>query len=638
MASKYIDLQEAASRLGISTDDLNKYRENGEVRGFADRGAWKFRISDIEEFGRTLQTDSSPDMQLLGDAGGEASIFDEDSLDVGDQPTIIRGQTDRMASSDSDVRLVMDDSLSDKSSSDSDPDIALDLLGDSDSDVRLVADSAPNLADSQGDLPLIGGDSDADVILGPKTDSDVKLIGADSDSDVILEKPSISDVRLLNSRSDSDVKLVGSSSDSDVRLVGEDSDSDVRLDDGDKTEPDFQLGNDSMSDVRLIDDLGDGDSEISLAGPADSGISFDMDDDGASVLADDGSEDFDSGMTLAAGSGILRQSPVDSGISLESADSGISLEVGDDVLDTIDSGISLSDSEDDISLGGLDSGISLADSDDELALSGDSGIALETMDSGISLSDSDDDFGLSDDSGIALEMADDSGIALDMADDSGIALEAADDLEGTMPGVGLLGDNDNMDETQLEVPTLGLGDASGDDTDYEIAGLDDDSSDANVLLFDDEDDIDEHSATVVVKKGGADLEDLEDEEFDLDEDIDYDDIDDQDDLDLEDEEDDDLEVAEDVEGEDDELDDFDAFGDDDDDVGGQAKFTGQPQQVVVAPVQHEWGVGAFIGLFLSTSVMSVCGIVVYDLVRALWSFEQPAPFTTSILKSLKDMF
>ena len=85
MAKKYLSLEEAASLLGISVDDVRRAREKGDLRGFQDRGSWKFREQDIDEFRRSQQADSSPDMPMLSADG---------AIDL--------------ASSDSDVRLMAD--------------------------------------------------------------------------------------------------------------------------------------------------------------------------------------------------------------------------------------------------------------------------------------------------------------------------------------------------------------------------------------------------------------------------------------------------------------------------------------------------------------------------------------------------
>ena len=65
MAKKYLSLEEAASLLSMTTDQLMKVREQGDIRGFADRGSWKFREQDIDEFQRSRQADSSPDFIRL---------------------------------------------------------------------------------------------------------------------------------------------------------------------------------------------------------------------------------------------------------------------------------------------------------------------------------------------------------------------------------------------------------------------------------------------------------------------------------------------------------------------------------------------------------------------------------------------
>lgn len=331
MSKKYLSLEEAAELLSIPKDELMRMRERGDIRGFADRGNWKFKVDDVETLARSRQTDSSPDVPLF-------SPDDE--------------------SSDSDISLTSDEA-------------SLDDLG-SDSDVKLV-----------------GGDADA---IGFDSDSDVKLVGMDSDSDVKLEMSGTAPEIDVPDDSDSDVKLVGSDeeSDSDVKLMEDDalnldskSDDDLAVpSDSDSIAPesgiDFGMDTDmtdSDSDVQLLRDdddvmlLGDDDnalsldepsspaqdsvlaeesgisltgdsslmlgaeSGISLEGPSDSGIAFDASDDEGITLSMD--DDPDSGISLDLGdSGISLEGPDDSGISLDSGDSGISLE-GDDYSGTI---------------------------------------------------------------------------------------------------------------------------------------------------------------------------------------------------------------------------------------------------------------------------------------------------------------
>lgn len=104
-AKKYLTLEETADLLGVSTKDLISLRERGQIRGFADRGTWKFKSEDVEEYQRRRQADSNPDVPMLGD-------------DVGDQPTIIRRSVldeddSPRGTSDSDVRLIIDPEMAD---------------------------------------------------------------------------------------------------------------------------------------------------------------------------------------------------------------------------------------------------------------------------------------------------------------------------------------------------------------------------------------------------------------------------------------------------------------------------------------------------------------------------------------------
>ena len=266
MAKKYLSLEEAATFVGVPVDEIKRLREQGELRGFADRGAWKFRQEDIEELARRRQADSNPDVPLFDESeeAGSSIIRDEDSLS--DQPTMVRSALDEESigggRSDSDVRLVLDDSFTKAS----DPDV--DLAGDSDSDVRLVSDS---------------GAAAKKKAVDDHSDSDVKLVGEGSDSDVQL------------------LPDEGTGSDSDVRLVQ--SSSGVR--------------NTSNSGVKAVPSEG-------------SGIHVDLDEgDDASVLAEESGE-FPAGeqssFALASESGISLESLADSGISLEGTDSGIALQ------------------------------------------------------------------------------------------------------------------------------------------------------------------------------------------------------------------------------------------------------------------------------------------------------------------------
>ncbi|MFN5798303.1 MAG: helix-turn-helix domain-containing protein, partial [Planctomyces sp.] len=214
MAKKYLSLEEAASLLGMSVDAVRRAREKGDLRGFQDRGSWKFREQDIDEFRRSQQADSSPDMPMLGDNG---------KIDL--------------SSSDSDVRLMADPGDDD-----------LGDLVNSGSDVRLSGDSGPKLEKKSA---------------VPDSDSDVKLFSAD-----ILSSDSDSDVKLSAEpgRTDSDIRLAPP--DSDLKLIPRSSSTKAGDDSGISLEV-------AGSGARLNSDdlLAEIDSGISLSAD-DSGISL----------------------------------------------------------------------------------------------------------------------------------------------------------------------------------------------------------------------------------------------------------------------------------------------------------------------------------------------------------------------------
>jgi len=278
MAKKYLSVEEAASLLGMSVDAVRRAREKGDLRGFQDRGSWKFREQDIDEFRRSQQADSSPDMPMLSADGGL-----------------------NLSSSDSDVRLMADP--------------ADDDLGDlvnSGSDVRLSGDSGPRL-DKKTDVP----DSDSDVklfsadILSSDSDSDVKLSAAPgpTDSDIRLAPPD-SDLKLIPRTSST---KAGDGSGISVEVAG----SGTRLN-----------TDDLLAEIDSGISLSADDSGISLESfdsqtrADDSGISLDAGDSGISL-------DLDLGAPSPAPADMSRTMPMQAipGARKALADSGATTEL-----------------------------------------------------------------------------------------------------------------------------------------------------------------------------------------------------------------------------------------------------------------------------------------------------------------------
>lgn len=564
---KYLSLEEAAAELGLRADELNRLREKGDVRGFADRGNWKFRGEDIDELKRRLG-DSDPEVPIFNaddDDDEDAppvmkssqklpaatppkvppkKLSDtalEDDEDLGSQATIIRqGQTP--SGSDSDVRLVFDDDLR-KNFSGSDPEVPIPNLAASDSDVRLVSDAPPKKKSSDSDVRFVVPPlSDSDVKLSD-SDSDVRLASpapkagkgklTDSDSDVKLTKPSGSktpqsgtDPLMLTSDSDSDVRLPGlkADSDSDVRLPGllTDSDSDVRLPGSAKSQ------STSDSDVRLADssiklppaaDPSDSDSEVRLA-KTKSSQKMGLSDQSSLRLAGSGklSPSPASSSTRSPSSGVGKSSSPKSSPAAGS-DSEVRL-IGNSATGRLPAGNVMSD-DDSIDLD-ADSGQSaLFDDDSAITLPGDSGFTLSS-ESGIQL-------GRPADSGILLERptGDDSGFRLSdedpdssitLAEDSGIRLsDSPSSATGRSPtGTGRSPTSTGKSPTNTGRSSTGTGRSPAgtgrsplaDDDDFDtgtpmLLMPEDDATDFNLPLLGADDDDDTSATQTIPSSAGT---------------------------------------------------------------------------------------------------------------------------------------
>ena len=215
MASKFVELSEAAKQLGITADELNDARNAGEVHGFRDGSSWKFKPQELERFAE--------------ERGG--------SLDAGDNFDDLLDDLNIDGGGGSSV-LVSDEALGAGQESLSSTIIGENSAGAADSDLRLVP------AEDEGDDISLDDDND-DLQLEPLADStgsDLTL--DDADDDELSLEPATGTGEL------------GAASD-ELDLDG--------LDDDDLT---VDIG--GGSDLTL----GTGDSGINLASPADSGLSL----------------------------------------------------------------------------------------------------------------------------------------------------------------------------------------------------------------------------------------------------------------------------------------------------------------------------------------------------------------------------
>jgi len=326
--ARFIELNEAATMLGITPEKLIEMRSNGDIHGYRDGGSWKFKAEEIDRVSAELAEGGAAPAE-------EQNMFSfDDAIDDLAVPEV----------DDAESILVSEEELGDSPESTSSTIIGkLGEAEDADSDLLLVPeDSDLNLGDEVAeDSPSsLGGISSG---LGSSLELEEEASALGSSLKLNPEDSAI----------DSDVTLVPGA-DSDVSLVPDPGSSGI-------------LGADSGfgSALELASGTGDDTGNLPDFG-SDSGGSGDMELGSELALSDDddlvlGGGDTGSDLALGAGdSGISLGSPSDSGLSLE-ADSGISLQ------SATDSGLSLD--EDDVDFGGSSiSSLELPDDEELVSL------------------------------------------------------------------------------------------------------------------------------------------------------------------------------------------------------------------------------------------------------------------------------
>ncbi len=395
--ANYLSLEEAAAKLGISTDRLVDLRSQGQVRGFRDGASWKFPEDAIEQLGEDLAAGASD----LG-IGGESLLPGSGSSDVnlvtsegtGSDVEVVASdkESDFMLESEGDDLLEIDSSelqLNDNAISHDSAqlDLAVEPNAGStgpvtDEELREISESHPDVLPPEGEksgggssLLDIGGDEDSDDLSlesesdlsfssGPEDeDSGDELIGADGDSSLEVlgsgleqagegSKGSKSGASSLEMMDELDLgggsDASGSGANADVLseldllgaeqqgsgLISGDSENNLLASSGLGS----SLGADSLRDSDL------GGLDDALADDDDLVIS---DDDDDLVLGSAGSD-----ISVAGDSGINLMSPSDSGLSLESEP----LDLAGSSISALDLGAELSDGGSSGSGGGAGSG------------------------------------------------------------------------------------------------------------------------------------------------------------------------------------------------------------------------------------------------------------------------------------------
>lgn len=460
----------------------------------------------------------------------------------------------------------------------------------------LAAEAAHSKAEDIGSgLGLVGGDDDM-IDVG-----ELQLDDSDDDGGSIL----ISEEELGRSDDGTSSTIIGqvngNAEDSDIQIAAEQGeevsldastsdlaiagDSDLAIDGG----SDLQLAVDDGSDLQIATDggselmLDEGGSKPSLAGDEGGGVTLAGDSDLSVADSDIGLAAAGASDVLAGDSDLLN---LDEGTGLglsNESESGIDLSLVDDSgIKTDESSLALA-SDDELSL-----------DDDELSLDSASGIGSSPgMDSAIELDLDEDDLlagsgmgsditlGASD-SGINLSNPSDSGISLeDVGSDLGSGIDSSLELSDEVLELDESADPDDATELQTEDEFM-LTPVEGDD---DLIDESDDSGSQVIALGSDE--FDESAATMLVP---------DDDPFSADE------------------------------------------GDLMDDVGGAiagaAAVGAGAAAAVAAADEAEFSVWNIVSLCMLAFFMLVCGFLAMDVLRNIWSWQQPFGISGSLMDLL----
>ena len=263
MAGKFVDLNDAAKMIGVTSDELVEMRSRSEIFGYRDGASWKFKLEEVErviaERGEQPRGDSTihgkdEDFETLitglsskimqdraqEEEDANSALISEEALGMssGGNPSTIIGKQGPASAGDSDLLLAPEGSG--KSGSDKlleAPGSKLQL-GREGSDV-LTGSDIQSAGSGTGDMPAIGmAPSDSGLSLGEDLDlGEDDALAFESDMKVASEKG--------GSAIGSDVTLnVG---DSGINLAP--SDSGLSLDE----EP-LELGGSSVDSLELPED------------------------------------------------------------------------------------------------------------------------------------------------------------------------------------------------------------------------------------------------------------------------------------------------------------------------------------------------------------------------------------------------
>jgi len=200
MAQKYYNVKETAEVLGVSEDDVKQMTEHRELPGYRDGGQWKFKVEDIDTMAKERQSQTAVPEDESGDV--LMSEVELGQSDIAVSGTVIGMETAERSPSESDIRLVNDNSmkLADEPKADEPPKKEKEEVDSKVAqfeDLNLLLDEDVSLDDSSIGLSVSGDDSSASSASSGNSeldlagssnklgDSDLVLGGRDMDSDVM---------------------------------------------------------------------------------------------------------------------------------------------------------------------------------------------------------------------------------------------------------------------------------------------------------------------------------------------------------------------------------------------------------------------------------------------------------------------
>jgi hypothetical protein len=271
MARKFIELNEVASLLGMTSDEVSDMRSQGDIHGYRDGSIWKFKVEEVQKAandrGLSISEAALAGGMPLGGDSSASSDVDADLNNLSDVP--LDDSNEFLLVTDEELKPGPEESASitvigtrNDVISDAGSDLH-DLQGpeDSGSDLQLVSPSGPSeVAPADPDVLTNGSDDLLLAASDAEPNSDVEGISKDaaaaSDSGENIPSRDSSSVE-----NESDLQLEESG-----LVVDEGSESDsVSIGDSD-----LVLGSSPGNDIVLSS----GDSGISLSSPSDTGLAL----------------------------------------------------------------------------------------------------------------------------------------------------------------------------------------------------------------------------------------------------------------------------------------------------------------------------------------------------------------------------